>query len=300
MWRVQPEYQLPSRKHLSTTLLDAKYKKIDDQLRSDLSTASSVSLTVDLWSNRQMRGYFGVTAHYIRPNWKLQHVMLACHRFRGSHTADHIYQQYIELTEERYNLSGKIAYVVTDNAANMKKAFSLPGFVTTDNPAESDSDNDKESGDEDNSQQQTMDTISILPSHLPCFIHTLQLCVHDGLKQAGALAHTIGKISKIVASVRKSTLASDILENECRLQQACPTRWNSQLSQIRSILAVSEDKLTAACKAHILTKYERNLLEDLVCILSPFEAATKMTQQEKISVLKFCYALYSWPADQGG
>ena len=45
---------------------------------------------MDIWSNRQMRSYIGLTAHFIR-NWKLESIMLSCHRFKGRHTGENAY-----------------------------------------------------------------------------------------------------------------------------------------------------------------------------------------------------------------
>ena len=58
-----------------------------------LQKAEVICVTVDLWSSRQMRSYFGMTAHYVA-DWCLQSLMLACSRFRGSHTGDAISEEF--------------------------------------------------------------------------------------------------------------------------------------------------------------------------------------------------------------
>ncbi|CAC5383208.1 unnamed protein product [Mytilus coruscus] len=83
-----------------------------------------------MWSNRQMRDFLGMTGHFIL-NWKLESVMISCKRVRGRHTADKIRQEYEE-TLAIYEISEKVRNVVTDNAANEKKAFNFsPGFPDT-------------------------------------------------------------------------------------------------------------------------------------------------------------------------
>ncbi len=72
---LDPQYCLPSRKHLSRNLLK---KKLKDQVKDRLSAVKVVNLTLDLWSNRQMRSYLGITGHYISAEWKLEHIMLGC------------------------------------------------------------------------------------------------------------------------------------------------------------------------------------------------------------------------------
>jgi len=83
----------------------------------------------------------------------------------------------------------------------------------------------------------------------------------------------------LVKYVRKSTLASDILEDENRLQSSNVTRWNSQLNMIKSVLCVEEAKLNQLNCDIKLSKYERNLCQELCMILEPFEKATLLLQK---------------------
>ena len=144
--KLDPRYQLPSRKHLSSKLLSDKSASVESELKDSLRTAPSVCLTIDLWSNRQMRGFMGVTGHYIH-DWVMQSVMIACKRFKGRHTADNIRQEYEEIVST-YEISDKVITIVTDNASNMTKAFKfpLPGYVTE---KETDADEDSDSDSED-------------------------------------------------------------------------------------------------------------------------------------------------------
>ena len=80
--RLDPRYQLPSRKHLSTKLLEEKSSSIQNDVRRSLQNAPSVCLTIDLWSNRQMKGFMGITGHFIL-DCTMQSVMIACKRFKG-------------------------------------------------------------------------------------------------------------------------------------------------------------------------------------------------------------------------
>ena len=119
-------FVVPSRKHLSYTLLESKDQAITAKVKDQLHLAKGVALTLDLWSNRQMRGYVGITCHFINDNWAMQYIMLC---FWGRHTAENIAHYYDEVTSA-FNISDKVTTVVTDNAYN--KAFRLPGFDDTD------------------------------------------------------------------------------------------------------------------------------------------------------------------------
>ena len=158
----------------------------------------------------------------------------------------------------------------------------MPGYDTaTDETSDEDHEDDDDTADDtDNCMDSSVFT------HLPaernsCFVHTLQLVVHDGFKQAGPqISKLVAKTSKIVSFARKSTLATDILEGEKCLQAANATRWNSQLRMIRSIVNVPSDKLDALDTVH-LSQYERNSLRDLCDILKPLESVTIRVQEEK-------------------
>lgn len=72
---LDQQYKVPSRKHLTTTLLTEKWKAIDDGLKQLLATIDRVSITLNLWSNCQMKGYLGITCHFIQ-GWFMQTVPL--------------------------------------------------------------------------------------------------------------------------------------------------------------------------------------------------------------------------------
>jgi hypothetical protein len=279
--KLDSRYIVPSRKHLSSNLLHNKSSEIQSGLVSLLAQAQSVCLTIDLWTNRQMRSFIGITGHVII-DWTMQSVMLACRRFKGKHTAENIHQQYEE-TISSFDIATKITNIVTDNAGNMTKAFrfDLPGFEDIDQDNDSDSADDSDSdGNQPESEISTV-VYDYLPERNPCFAHTLQLAVKDGWDQAGPnLTRVMAKAAKIVSFARRSTHATDLLEGEKRLQQANTTRWNSQLIMIRSVLNIPHDKLNALDTTVKLTAYERTTLKEMCDMLKPFEDATMFAQKE--------------------
>ena len=271
---MDPKYQLPTRKHLSTKLIEGKYRKIHENIAKKVEQVSSITLTTDLWSNRQMKSYIGITGHFIL-DWKINSIMVACHRFSGRHSACNIYDKFQEIIAS-FEINNKISTIITDNAYNMVNAFSLPGFDTLQQESDqSDSEDDIENYGDPNFELED-DALALLPPvRNSCFAHTLQLVVKDGLNKADIFS----KVSTIISHVRKSTVATDVLIGENRLQSSVPTRWNSQLIMIKSILKVDQDKLNALDTAK-LAAYERNTLRDFVEILSPFEEATDIAQIE--------------------
>ena len=218
-----------------------------------------------------MRSFIGMTAHYIIDN-KLHKAMLACRRFRGSHTADNIYNMYQEICSI-YNITGRVLRVVTDNASNMLKAFSLPGMEQSDSD-ESDNECEQLEGDE------YFEHLSV--ERCSFFAHTLQLVIKDSLKDAPKINKVIAKASRFVTHTRKSTKATEILENSTKLCISNATRWNSQLKMLRSILRIPANVMDQLDFPDKLSANELKLIQELCDILLPFEEATDAVQGDNI------------------
>ncbi|KAG7168391.1 Transposable element Hobo transposase-like 2, partial [Homarus americanus] len=115
------------------------------------------------------------------------------------------------------------------------------------------------------STQVTEDYSGLPAQHIPCFAHMLQLVIKDGLKNATQLNRILDKTAKIVSYVRRSTVATELLEGENRVEAANVTRWNSQVKMVRSVLALPEDKFSLLKEdVTLLGAYEKNMLQDIV------------------------------------
>lgn len=113
----------------------------------------------------------------------------------------------------------KVKHVVTDSASNITRAFvTLPGF---------ENDTSDDSDDEDDDNEESIEDLLVLMEHHSCFAHILQLVVKDGMEKAGAIDCLIKKCFKFMSFVRKSTIATDILQGKIKLQSNNVTRWNS-------------------------------------------------------------------------
>ena len=122
--------------------------------------------------------------------------------FIGRHTAENIQSSFDNILRQ-YNLSGRVSYIVSDNAANMAKAFSVK-FPVTDHEAESLLVEDDSLWDTDDPE----DVISgAYPdaSHIRCYAHTLQLTVKDGMKHIKPLYGVMGKTVKVCSLLHTST-----------------------------------------------------------------------------------------------
>ena len=139
-----------------------------------------------------MKSYYGMTAHYIT-DWHLQSVMLACSRFRGSHTGDAISEENEKITAS-FQISNKVSFI---SASIMIKTFSLPGFEEEyDDNLENESDDDSEEEGRGNVEtlEELEDFYSELNQHVSCFAHVLQLVIKDGFKQAASINKVLNKL----------------------------------------------------------------------------------------------------------
>lgn len=95
-----------------TTKTESLAEERRSKLKTQLSNTYHVSVTVDIWSDRKMRGFLGVTVHWMERDAErvqLKTNLLACNRFKGSNTAERICDQFEAICDE-YNIKAKLDY----------------------------------------------------------------------------------------------------------------------------------------------------------------------------------------------
>ena len=60
----------------------SRYNQQFQSLKYFLHALDHVSLTLDIWSDRKMRSYLGVTVHFLEDG-QLESALLSCDRFKG-------------------------------------------------------------------------------------------------------------------------------------------------------------------------------------------------------------------------
>lgn len=112
--------------------------------------------------------------------------------FTGSHTGGRIYDKFEEVLD-LYEINGKVSFIITDNASNMKAAFPL------------ERDDDQEETEEFWIPNEDTSIDLIRAERISCFAHSLQLVVGDGLKETRAISHAISKAAKVSNLLHRST-----------------------------------------------------------------------------------------------
>ena len=197
---LDPRYKHVSRLNMKERI-HSKSVALQKEIAEKMNNTDSVNTTVDIWSDRKMRSFLGVTAHIIEESndeLNLKSYTLACHRFLGKHTGNRIASTFEKIIND-YKIRGKIDYIITDNASNMKKAFatSFSSKLTSDDEediattSEAQLDANTVLADdtiwlslEDECDYIVEITNSAKKSRLSCYAHTLQLCIRDGLDQS--------------------------------------------------------------------------------------------------------------------
>lgn len=296
---AEPRFVFPSRTTLRSSLLLQRANDIKSQLMKEFENLSLIYLTLDLWTNRKMISFLAVTVHFINSSWELKSRVIACDQFVERHTAVNIATAYEDIVT-KFGIRGKVRKVVADNASSMVRAFDicLPGLYGNEVKNES----IKENGDIDNLDilEEELDLNEVLallpPDRSSCFAHTQQLCIRDAFNDPcvrnSAIATVIHKCCSIVAAIRRSTVAAPFLEKiGVSLQAANATRWNSQLTMLKSVLkdvngVNSAIRLLGSCKTvEELKGMEIAMLKEVVQILDPFQEAMSQVEGENMVTL---------------
>jgi len=126
---------------------------------------------------------------------------------------------------------------------------------------------------------------------ISCFIHTLQLVIHDAIFLQKNIADVIAKSRRIVTHFSHSSHAYSKLktiQNQLnipnhKLIQDVTTRWNSTYYMLSRLYEQRQAISTYAVDNEIstLTSTQWSLVGNIVYVLKPFEEITKLTSADK-------------------
>jgi len=261
-----PSFNIPGNQKIKT-MISKSYEYNRKNLMNLLNeTATTVSLTIDLWSSRAKHGYLGVTATWITPDFKIKDVMLEIKYAPSPHTAKTIAELLYQCITS-WNLKGRVIAIVTDNGANIKSAF--PILV--------------QKGE------------NIL--RIPCAAHTLQLAIGKGLAPVEILVARVKRIINFFSTQKQIERLEEAqsklnYKDILRCIQDVSTRWNSsyyawdRLFYLKdAITRLQVDLLTSTNREDksdgnklrkiMLSEEEWELLDQLIDVLMPFENATR-------------------------
>ncbi|CAF1314804.1 unnamed protein product, partial [Rotaria sp. Silwood1] len=291
---IDPKFTMTSRRALSRTTIPRLYNTMNDELKK--------------------------FCHAFVDN-ELKSYVLCFLPLHGSHTANLLLETYENIVS-MFNIQTKLVRLVTDNAANNIKAFEtliIPGFehyfdIEDDDNDENGSDVDLDGfSDDDDHDESAVPVININDSNMieliknsfdnvaanneslriPCFAHTIQLVVNDGLKQVSSIESDLSKVSKIAKLSHTSTAFAEKLENTGKsIPKANKTGWNSQFNTVEKILRIPPSELNEMLilvkrKDLCLLTKDYQMLNEFVSLLTLFADATTITQAENTPSISF-------------
>ena len=263
---LDPSYTLPSAKVLTQTVMPAAYAKAKESLTAKLADAEMVSLTTDGWTSRTTESYCATTVHFLNNEWKLCSYLLDCSYMGERHTAINLGEQINKVCTD-WDIQHKVVAVTTDNAANIVSAvINYTKYM-----------------------------------HLPCFAHTINLIVQQGIRQITPLKT---KVKAIVTYFHTSAIATQQLKQyqqklghpELKLINDVVTIWNSTHAMLQRICNQQECVEAAMGVLHpdleSLTKDDWATLKEATQLLKPFLSITEELSAEKsVTISK----LFPWP-----
>ncbi len=302
-WDVK--FTIPSRHHISKKEIPNRAAEVRNNVKQQLAEASNVSLTIDIWTDRRCHSFLAATAHTF-VHCEPKSYLLDFVSFQGSHTGQRI-AETIDHIVEANDLRGKLMHIVTDNAANMRRAITLVNDLVEDsqdnedeerqsveinNAAVLDDESLWENLNEDDEQLVNQATDRNCISRLACFAHSLQLVVKDGLDATGGskgqnVKTSMGKCVKMSSLCHQSTHFREEFENAFGQGRSVPvantTRWSSTHTQLKAVINLDSNKLTDVLRRTgqqhlVLSLKDTAMLKELIDILEPFAEATELTQ----------------------
>ncbi|XP_050527498.1 zinc finger BED domain-containing protein 4-like isoform X2 [Daktulosphaira vitifoliae] len=260
-----PLYTVPSRNTIKNKL-DLKYDYLSKVFSNKLKKNNNFTLTSDIWTDFQMKSYIGVTIHFLEGTQFICGT-LGVHELSKSHISENISEAF-EIIMTQWEISKhQIIAIVTDNAANMKKAAS--------------------------------DTFGIYKT-IPCFAHTINLIANNALENCIDLNKLIDKIRNIVKFIKNSVNANDelrsIQKNDglpegkvLKLILDIKTRWNSLYYMIDRFLhlyrVVSSILLERPNAPDLITTREILIVKEVKNLMQPLEDLTKKISGEKYTTI---------------
>ncbi|CAF2019130.1 unnamed protein product [Rotaria magnacalcarata] len=298
------KYEPVSSKKLKNAVIPSLKSNVLKKIHETINNTYDLTLTIDVWSDRRCRSYLGITYHVIDEKMVPQAYLIDFTRFKSPHTGENI----LHLTEDvlnRFNTKEKVFKIITDNASSMVKAYKFGLFADeehgvleyqTDPTSSTNSPSDNY---DDDIQLDNFEVIDVkypnnvedyqgLPTYrLSCFLHSLQLCVRDGIQNATQISKVLNKCRMLSKVSHKSNKMADLLDqlNES-ISKTNVTRWNSEYMLIKSILSIGENDLDS-----IVTlmenpfKFSNNdimTLQEILDILESFFDISIKCQSEKL------------------
>ena len=297
------------------------YNEMIKRLKAALFLAKWISLTLDMWTDRRNRAFMGITAHYIADGFTNRSYVIGFKKLSGSHTADVIVNELKNVIDKFDIKSKLVRIVTDNGAnvvkamrlftessnelynddpkdlADLSEDFKEVSF--SDEEEDEDDYEDEEEGenvkDWDNIFEQAATQCGqngFVYAHLRCYGHTMQMVIRDSLKGITSLGPLMKKCFTFAQKTHNIRSFCELIEKNKfnDIPKFCVSRWDSELHTIRGVAKLYSDASVDAIEKILenndlhnlkLRKGQKEVLDNIVDILSPFEYATELLQGQE-------------------
>ena len=187
-----------------------------------ISNQSLVPLVLDFWSNRKCQSFVAMTVILMTTSGTFSS-LIELKRFSDVHTAENIVEELND-SMAKWGLVGKVKHVITDNAANLKRAITILNdlaivdeeYYNDDLPTDNFHDDFDEETTEDSIRKWDLVVKEIISKHrlehLGCFCHTLHLLINEAIRKCVKLNETIEKIKNWCLSFKRGHHLRNVLD----------------------------------------------------------------------------------------
>ena len=257
--KLNPRYQLPSRKHFSDYEIPRLYSEVrDNVVLPMLRQAKFYAATTDMWTSGANDAYITITVHFINHDWELHTCCLETVPMFSDHTGQNI-ADTVSAIFENWDLSiDKLVASTTDSGSNIVSAFRILNTV-----------------------------------RISCFGHNLDLAIKKGLDSA-RVKSVIGRCHSLVELFHRSwKKCRDLRQKQQepglpqhKLMGDVATRWGSTFEMMARI--IEQQQAISAVLAEdrknwyrMPTDAEFSTLEVVVEVLKPLSYLTDALSGEK-------------------
>ena len=250
-------------------LVSKHAKDVLDDLQSILeivkSDVNSFSFSTDMWTSLTSDSFICLNITFITKEWTMVSFTPFVRPFLDKHSGSNISLCLDNMIESLHlNSSEFLLFSVNDNAANMHAAIDQSEYLR----------------------------------ELNCSIHTLELCVKDGVKNSTSVTNVLKKTKAIAQYVNKSTIAVSDLKRACdkvQIKFKKPvnppnTRWCGFFRNLDSIFYLKPAilHLCSECvnwEEHSLSVSEWSLVESISYLLKFFSETVLIFESESVPTL---------------
>lgn len=253
---LNPNYEIPSKKYISQTLLPEMYQKCLENARVIAKSITSACITTECWTSSSDESFLAITSHFLDCNFYFKSVLLSCTPLEENFTSESLADE-IHRSINEWELQNKIVFSVSSGEDYIANAIKLV----------------------------------LKWEHFGCFIHSLNKVIADALSLK-PVEELISKVRQVVSFFRNDPIGSSelhISQINCniepkKLKQDIPMMWNSTFYMIQRFVelenAISSTVTIQESNYLLIQPDEWTVLKELTKILKSLEAITKAADQE--------------------